>query len=533
MNHIQDVLVIGEKQAAEFQKRMPDGFYKPLSKKVVTMEVMRKSIKVGDKQVYDMEQFYGRMIVLSQTRKLDLKEVFSFELAPVPSSLFDRFGDMRKGNKAKLVEQLEVTMEHPCMADVDVIDGNETLYQINWPKTGTVAQFCVNFETRVKSDHDVYVVFDHYISDSVKSHERERRADGMVPPKHTLHLHTPLPPKDTVLKSAHNKKQLIAQLCNRAGCEGVVMIGEEQCMFGHEEADVNIITYVLHLITMKGKKKIRVVSTDTDIFVMLLYFFWKHKQKCEDVKIMMQKGDKLLDINASAIKLGEKCEQLISLHAITGCDTASYPFGKGKVSALKLLQRNNDLHLEIIGNQNSSDTEVYETGRSFFNKLYGCNGSKTMNELRFVCFTKRRSTPKIKSLPPTDEALRNHLMRAHLQAMTWNCADEDDPPLVDKSKYGWQLEDGVYHPTQSNRAPAPSELLKIVACGCSVNKENLACTRGSCSCKSAGISCTTFCKCEAHEACQNEHTLGDIEDCAAADDDQDNLNSSDDDDEEL
>ena len=32
------------------------------------------------------------------------------------------------------------------------------------------------------------------------------------------------------------------------------------------------------------------------------------------------------------------------------------------------------------------------------------------------------------------------------------------------------------------------------------------CSRANCSCQSAGVSCTSYCKCEAKEHCANVHT---------------------------
>ena len=36
--------------------------------------------------------------------------------------------------------------------------------------------------------------------------------------------------------------------------------------------------------------------------------------------------------------LGSKCLQLPGMHAISGCDTVSYPFNKGMISALNILK---------------------------------------------------------------------------------------------------------------------------------------------------------------------------------------------------
>ena len=46
-------------------------------------------------------------------------------------------------------------------------------------------------------------------------------------------------------------------------------------------------------------------------------------------------------------KLGHKCYDLLYAHALSGCDTVSYPFGKGKKSVLSLMEKV-DLHSKIF-----------------------------------------------------------------------------------------------------------------------------------------------------------------------------------------
>ena len=46
----------------------------------------------------------------------------------------------------------------------------------------------------------------------------------------------------------------------------------------------------------------------------------------------------VVDINATCTELGPKCLQLIGMHVLSGCDTVSYPFNTGKISALNTLQ---------------------------------------------------------------------------------------------------------------------------------------------------------------------------------------------------
>ena len=52
------------------------------------------------------------------------------------------------------------------------------------------------------------------------------------------------------------------------------MIGDEECMFGHEEADVNMVSYALMMSREHGCRQIQIVSDDTDVFVLLVHFYW-------------------------------------------------------------------------------------------------------------------------------------------------------------------------------------------------------------------------------------------------------------------
>ena len=54
------------------------------------------------------------------------------------------------------------------------------------------------------------------------------------------------------------------------------------------------------------------------------------------------------------------------------------------------------------------------------------------------------------------------------------------------------------------RPAAPPDLMKVIACGCSTKSP---CSQKLCSCKSANLSCTSICKCQADEKCKNEHTM--------------------------
>lgn len=79
----------------------------------------------------------------------------------------------------------------------------------------------------------------------------------------------------------------------------------------------------------------------------------------------MKKYDgKVIDINATALKLKDKCFDLLAIHALSGCDSVSYPFGKGKVSAINLLLKS-DLKLEIFSDPEANETDWLTAGTKF------------------------------------------------------------------------------------------------------------------------------------------------------------------------
>ena len=90
--------------------------------------------------------------------------------------------------------------------------------------------------------------------------------------------------------------------------------------FGHDEADITMISYVLVAAT-SAKGVIRVLSDDTDVFVLLVYWVYQADLQC---KVQMERWDgTVLDINGTCADLGPKCLQLLGMHTLSGCDTTS------------------------------------------------------------------------------------------------------------------------------------------------------------------------------------------------------------------
>ena len=123
-------------------------------------------------------------------------------------------------------------------------------------------------------------------------------------------------------------------------------------------------------------------------------------------------------------------------------------------------------------------------------------------------YMSRKKPPPLKKLPPTDNNLQLHVLRAHLQMMLWKAADQRHPPVDarDIRRFGSDVkEGGVFTPSVSYAPVVPQGLLDIVSC----SAERKACSDKRCSCHSTGLSCTEYCYCEGGDACCspfNKHT---------------------------
>ena len=108
------------------------------------------------------------------TRDVDFKDVLSYELATISTSLFNNSGDMRlctlksevkKGTHALISERNAMKID--CL----VIDGCAILWTVQWPsscstKIVQVKYYVVNFQAYISKkleNSDVYLVFDRYI----------------------------------------------------------------------------------------------------------------------------------------------------------------------------------------------------------------------------------------------------------------------------------------------------------------------------------------------------------------------------------
>ena len=84
---------LGEQQMEEFERGLPDSFHETIHRRVTTMAVSQKHIKVNDMKMFDTEMIYARAMALQcSLRNYDTKNLMAHELSPRPASMFDNSG---------------------------------------------------------------------------------------------------------------------------------------------------------------------------------------------------------------------------------------------------------------------------------------------------------------------------------------------------------------------------------------------------------------------------------------------------------
>ena len=86
-----------------------------------------------------------------------------------------------------------------------------------------------------------------------------------------------------------------------------------------------------------------------------------------------------------------------------------------------------------------------------------------VNDSRKQLFTMRSRA--LESIPPTQEALRQHVKRARLQSVCWNQALELNPRFPDPSHWGWKKNGTEWQPLWTILPEASQSCYELNYCG--------------------------------------------------------------------
>ena len=126
----------------------------------------------------------------------------------------------------------------------------------------------------------------------------------------------------------------------------------------------------------------------------------------------------------------------------------------------------------------------------YFIVTYNRSSPPSINECRRDLFTKKKRT--LENIPPTEDALVQHLKRSMLQANIWTSCLMLQLPEIDFTKWGWIVDENGVHPLWTVLDEASKACIELRKCGCKKQ-----CNPKRCSCKKThGLPCTQLCACD-------------------------------------
>ncbi|CAG9762726.1 unnamed protein product [Ceutorhynchus assimilis] len=484
-----------------------------------------------DRKETNPEFMFRRIISAVQFKELDLADILSYELTPVPVSIFNEDGTMRKTAKSDLANKLEslvtISPEKPQNIGSYFIDGMLLFLELNEKTFKTfedLGDVILKKLMRIFNENPVCcmvsIVFDRYdMDDSIKSAERQRRGQHKIG-TYSIVSSRKVPNYKDFLKSTSNKMSLIKFVTQyliksspKLPPEKVLWIAgglqdgsmsikvknsgvtvDELLQSNHEEADTRLIFHLVHSST---GSPIVVKSDDTDVLVLLIYFYWNDK-KLNASEIYMEKGHNTTSTNKKRFVpihlIAQNLQKPISdglpaFHAITGCDTTNSFFKIGKKSAWQIYFRNHQ-QFDLHSFGKTSIEQGLDSARKFTLSLYRNDKCKDLNEVRQKMTKETKKSAK--EIPPTEDAFYLHVLRCYYQVRLWTMSHIGLVDRLDPKNYGWTIDtNNCLSPKFTNKTPIPDEIRKVISLFCTEKN----CNNSKCACKSEGVFCSSDCKC--------------------------------------
>jgi hypothetical protein len=491
------------------------------------------------------KNMFSRLLVAIKSRNINLQEVLKFSLGPISYSLASIDGSLAKTNKAVLLKVIEQEVpnsrhiiETPPQGSALMVDGMAVLQCLKVakipPTFKQLAQMVLEMIVKIMllyNSNRVDFVTDRYPDISIKNCERSRRAAAGYQRIEIFSGDQKTPTQWKKFLNCGLNKEALVEFLFKSWCQAILSIttvevnlfiahGDfcHQLCFSnrtlptvspipeltcsHEEADTRLLLHAHHA-AVSGWSDVIIRSPDTDVAIISL-----SKQESCQANLFFATGKKdqerILDIRCMVEQVGPAvCASLIGLHAFTGCDSTSSFHGKGKATFFHLVKENDRFVMALtqLGQSFNVESELISPLEALVCQAYKSN-TESVDKARYLLFC--TGSKDGASLPPTQDALTQHVKRANYQAAIWRYCLESQPEVPSPIGHGWATDsDSSLQYVWMTKPPAPDDVLQSSFCSC--NKT--ACGK-RCSCKAKKLSCTGRCKCFQNEIdCLNEFTM--------------------------
>ena len=246
-----------------------------------------------------------------------------------PASLFDNQLFMHSGDKAELIHHLVKLVPDCIISSLPkglqyVIDGGGLLHKFCWPKHSTYGKIYAMYTQHITRGYDIaLVVFDGYHGPSTKDEAHRKRKGNNVGASVSVSLEMRLTmSKKTFLSNKRNKQALINLLLQEMSKAGI-SVAQAEGDAGYKICQMACAPAI--------RKPTAVVAEDIDVFQLLT-----HHASPTDFNLYMITTKQNVCITTLSKRLDPLLtKNLLFLHAVNGCDTASQSFGIGEVGVLK------------------------------------------------------------------------------------------------------------------------------------------------------------------------------------------------------
>jgi hypothetical protein len=461
------------------------------SDRVRTLSLVNGSVNIQDEVIpINTMQLFNRIICVVKSPE-DLAVCLKYELSPQPPSLFIN-SVMRKANKASLYKILDkktmYLQQLPDGHNTFVVDGGHLLHRVIWPTPATYSDICMAYVRYVVRQYgvDVTVVFDGYGDTmSTKAEEHRRRTKKATSPdivvQNSLIAN---PTQSQFLGNNHNKSQLI-DLLELHLREGGVNVQKAAA-----DADTLIVTTGITAGTGRNGNVV-IVGDDTDLVVLLIALASPKREI-----LLLKPGTSKVEtkVYSSAClqrALPNVYRHMLFVHAMSGCDTTSAPYKKGKKKVLALLEEDQKLRsvVDVFNNCDASPDAISSAGEIFMLALYAAGkGVASLDEQRYFMYHTTvakqglNSNFQLASLPPTSAAAKQHSFRVFHQIQLWRGV------RLHEMEWGWKIAcNNNLFPVTTLEPVAPESILKLIFCNCKGG------CKKPCRCRKAGLKCTAMC----------------------------------------
>ena len=186
------------------------------------------------------------------------------------------------------------------------------------------------------------------------------------------------------------------------------------------------------------------------------------------------------------------CAALPVFHALTGCDTVSIFSGRGKKTAWntwEVFPEVTEAFEDLLLMQQDMSEATTALLERFVVLLYDHTSDiVNVNDARKQLFTQKSRS--LENLPPSQEALKQHIKRACFQSNCWNKALLSNQMLPSPADWGWKLGATGWEPLWTILPEASLSCYELIHCVCKKGY-----TTRQCKCVKAALQCTALCSC--------------------------------------